>query len=111
MEPYIKKNTELRKESKNALEKCFFKLMNNNFFGKTIENIRKRVNVKLVNDKEEVFKLAAKPNFDSVKIFSQKLVAFHMKKTLFYFNKILYVALSILDLLTITCLRLITIII
>lgn len=34
MEPYVKKNTELRKESKNALEKCFFKLMNNNFLEK-----------------------------------------------------------------------------
>lgn len=89
----------------------FFQVNEQQFFGKTIENIRKRVNVKLVNNKEEVFKLAAKPNFDSVKIFSQKLVAFHMKKTLFYFNKTLYVALSILDLLTITCLRLITIII
>ena len=34
MEPYIKKNTELRKESKSAFEKCFFKLMNNSFLEK-----------------------------------------------------------------------------
>ena len=47
MEPYIRKNTDLRKDAKNAFEKDFFKLMNNSVFGKTIENIRKRQSVEI----------------------------------------------------------------
>ena len=48
MEPYIRKNTELRKTAANSFEKDFFKLMNNSVFGKTIENIRKRQNIILI---------------------------------------------------------------
>ena len=64
MEPYITKNTELRKTASNSFEKDFFKLMNNSVFGKTIENIRKRQNVILVDDKQKAVKLASKPNFE-----------------------------------------------
>ena len=56
MEPYIRKNTELRKKAQNAFEKDFFKLMNNSVFGKTIENIRKRQNVVLVDDRKKALK-------------------------------------------------------
>ena len=63
MEPYIRKNTDLRKDAKNAFEKDFFKLMNNSVFGKTIENIRKRQNVILVDDRKLANKLSSKPNF------------------------------------------------
>ena len=80
MEPYIRKNTDLRKEAKNAFEKDFFKLMNNSVFGKTIENIRKRQNVILVDDRKKALKLTSKPNFDRVTIFDEHLVAVHMKK-------------------------------
>ena len=52
MEPYIRKNTDLRKLATSSFEKDFFKLMNNSVFGKTIENIRKRQNVNLVNNKD-----------------------------------------------------------
>ena len=98
MEPYIRKNTDLRKSASNAFEKDFFKLMNNSVFGKTIENIRKRQNVILVDNRKLALKLSSKPNFERVKIFDENLAAFHMKKTEVYFNKPTYVGQAILDL-------------
>ena len=64
MKPYIAKNTELRKSASNSFEKDFFKLMKNSVFGKTIENIRKRQNMFLLDNKKQAFKLSSKPNFD-----------------------------------------------
>ena len=57
MKPYINKNTELRKTAANSFEKDFFKLVNISVFGKTIENIRKRQNIILVDDREKASKL------------------------------------------------------
>ena len=98
MEPYIRKNTELRKCASNNFEKDFFKLMNNSVFGKTIENIRKRQNIHLVDDRKKALKLSSRPNFDRCTIFDRNLIAIHMKKTEVYFNKPVYVGQSILDL-------------
>ena len=98
MEPYIRKNTELRKAADNSFEKDFFKLMNNSVFGKTIENIRKRQNIKLVDNRKTALKLSKKPNFERVTIFDKNLIAAHMKKTEVYFNKPVYVGQAILDL-------------
>ena len=98
MKPYIEKNTKLRAEAKNNFEKDFYKLMNNSVFGKTMENIRNRVNVKLVNTEEKLRKLVSKPNFKSCKIFSENLVSVHMKKTSLTINKPVYLGMCILDL-------------
>ena len=98
LKPYIDKNTNLRAQAKNDFEKDFFKLMNNSVFGKTMENIRNRVNVKLVNTGEQFKKLTAKPNYDSRKIFNENLVSVHMKKTSLTMNKPVYLGMSILDL-------------
>ena len=98
MEPYIRKNTELRKCAANSFEKDFFKLMNNSVFGKTIENIRKRQNIILVDERAKALKLSSRPNFDRATIFDPNLVAIHMKKTEVYFNKPIYVGQAILDL-------------
>ena len=98
MEPYIRKNTELRKTAANSFEKDFFKLMNNSVFGKTIENIRKRQNIVLVDNRKTALKLSKRPNFERVTIFDKNLIAAHMKKTEIYFNKPMYVGQAILDL-------------
>ncbi|CAH3140184.1 unnamed protein product, partial [Porites lobata] len=98
MEPYIRKNTELRKTAANSFEKDFFKLMNNSVFGKTIENIRKRQNIVLVDNRKIAAKLISRPNFDRATIFDKNFIAVHMKKTEVYFNKPVYVGQAILDL-------------
>ena len=98
MKSYIDMNTNLRAQAKNSFEKDFFKLMNNSVFGKTMENIRNRVNIKLVNSEEKLRKLAAKPNFDGYKKLDENLITVHMKKTSLCMNKPVYLGMSILDL-------------
>ena len=63
-----------------------------------MENIRNRVDIKLVNDEKQAEKLSAKPNFDHCNIFSEELVAIHMKKTRLVFGKPVYLGMCILDL-------------
>ena len=98
LKKYIDLNTGLRTKARNEFEKDFFKLMNNSVFGKTMENIRNRVDIKLVNDKNKAERLAAKPNFKHCNIFSEDLTAIHMKKTFLTFNKPVYLGMCILDL-------------
>ena len=100
-EEYINLNTKLRIETKrsgNNFEVYFFKLMNNSVFGKTLENIRNRVDIRLISSDKVSQKLAAKPNFDRCTIFDENFIAVHMKKTKLYFNKQVYFGISILDL-------------
>ena len=84
LKSYIDMNTNLRAEAKNEFEKDFFKLMNNSVFGNTMENIRKHVNIKLVNNEKQAKKLAAKPNFERCKIFDENLIAIHMKRPVLF---------------------------
>ena len=98
LKPYIDMNTNLRAQAKNNFDKDFFKLMNNSVFGKTMENIRNRVNIKLTTTGEQFKKLTAKPNYESRKIFNENLVSVHMKKTSLTMNKPVYLGMSILDL-------------
>ena len=98
LKPYIDMNTKLRAKAKNNFEKDFFKLMNNSVFGKTMENIRNRVDVKLVNTQEKLRKLVAKPNYKNQNIFSENLVSVHMKKVKLTMNKPVYLGMCILDL-------------
>ena len=98
LKQYIDFNTEKRKSAKNDFEKDFFKLMNNSVFGKTMENIRKRVDVRLVTDENKLLKLASKPTYVSSKIFNENLVAVHKIKETLTLNRPAYVGMCILDL-------------
>ena len=98
LKTYIDFNTEKRKNARNEFEKDFFKLMNNSVFGKTMENLRKRVNVKLVNTEKQLEKLSASPLFDYFRIFNEDLIAVNMKKPSLYLNRPIYVGFCILDL-------------
>ena len=95
--PYIALNTNLRTKAKNNFEKDFFKLMNNSVFGKTMENIRNRKDIKLVTSKKSALKLITKPNFKHRTIFTENLISVHMGKTKLIFNKPVYVGMCILD--------------
>ena len=98
LKQYIDFNTEKKKNAKNAFEKDFFKLMNNSVFGKTMENIRKRVDVRLVTDEKKLMKLTSKPTYVSSKIFNENLVAVHKIKETLTLNRPAYVGMCILDL-------------
>ena len=73
-------NTRLRKEAKNDFKKDFFKLMNNSVFRKTMENVRKERDVKLVTTNEKRNKLVSEPNYHTTKRFSENLLVIEMKK-------------------------------
>ena len=71
--------------------------MNNSVFGKTLENIRNRVDIRLISTNKVAQKLAAKPNYDCCMIFDENLIVVHMKNTKLCFNNPVYLGMSILD--------------
>ena len=97
MKKYIDFNTRMRKQATSDFEKDFFKLMVNSVFGKTMENLRNRMNVELVNTPERIKKLCAKPAFKTFKIFNEDLTAVHMAKTKLVLNRPSYVGFVVLD--------------
>ena len=86
-------NTELRK----AAKKDLFKLMNNSVFGKTMENIRKHRDIKLVTANKKRSKLVSEPNYHTINLISEDLSIIDMKKTKVKMNKPIYLGLSILE--------------
>ena len=66
-------NTELRKAAKHNFEKDLFKLMNNSVFRKTIENIRKHRDIKLVTTDKKGSKLVTEPNYHTINLLSEDL--------------------------------------
>ena len=89
-------NTDLRKKAKNEFEK--YLLMNNEVFGKTMENMRKNRDIKLVTTERRKNYLVSETNYRTTKLFTENLLAIERKKTQILMNKPVYLGLSILEL-------------
>ena len=98
LKPYIEFNTRLRTAAKNDFEKDFFKLMNNSVFGKTMENVRKHKNIKLVCSERKRKLYASKANYRKPIRFSDTLLAMDMRRVKVEMNKPVYLGLCVLDL-------------
>ena len=102
LKKYIDFNTDLQTKATNEFEKDFFKLMNNAVFGKTMENVRKHRNIKLVRTDYKRNKLVSEPNYHTMKLISENLAIIEMRKVKVKMNKPTYLGLSILELSKIT---------
>ena len=91
-------NTELKKTAKKDFENDFFKLMNNSDFGITMENVRKKRDIKLVTKEKRKNYLVSQPNYHSTRFFSGNLLAIEMRQTKIFMNKPVYLGLLILEL-------------
>ena len=90
-------NPKLRAEAENDYEEDIFKSMNNSVFGKTMKNVRKHRDIKLVTTDKRINQLASEPNYHTTKWFSENLLAKEIKKIKVEMNKPLYLGLSILE--------------
>ena len=98
MKKYIGFNTEKRKNATNDFEKDFLKLMISSVYGKTMENLRKRVNVRLVNNEKDFLKYTSRPSYVTHKLFDKDCAAIHEIKPVLMLHKPIYVGFTVLDL-------------
>ena len=90
-------STKLRKKAKNEFQKDFFELINISVFEKTMENVGKSRDIKLITSNKRRKRLVSEPNYHSHKKFSKYLMAIEMEKTNVKMNKPIYLGMSILD--------------
>ena len=98
LKSYTDFNTKKKQESTDEFNESLYKLLNNCIYGKSIESIRKRINVKLVNDKRKYLKIVHKPNFIAQEIFDKNFVPVLFSKKVSTLNKPIYVRFCILEL-------------
>ena len=97
MKRYIDFNTQERKEATNDADKNLVKLLNNAVYGKTMENLRKRIKIRIVKNQKDIVKHISKPSYVSLKIFDKNLVAIHEKKICLTLNKPIYIGFTVLE--------------
>ena len=97
MKPYNEMITKLSTEAKNDFERDFFKLMNNAVFGKTMENVKKHRDIKLVTTDKRRNQLVSEPNYHTAKYFSEDLLAIETKKIKVKMNKPVYLGFPLLE--------------
>lgn len=97
LKPYIDFNSTMRSQATNNFDKDFYKYKNNSVFGKTMEDVRKRINYKLVTDEEKLIKLISSPFFNTRDIITEDIVGVHMFKPKVQLNKPIFVGQSVLD--------------
>ena len=98
MKKYIDFNTEKRKNETNGFDKYFFKLNINSVYGKTMGNLRKRINIRFVNNKKDFLKYTSKPTYVTHKLFNKNFAAIHEIKPVLMLSKPIYVWFTVLDL-------------
>lgn len=104
LEPYITLNTNHRKSATTEFEKNFFKLMNNAVYGKTMENVEKRRDIRLVTrynnrpNSEGYRALIAKPNFSGIEVFDNNLYGVELNKLEIHHDKPIYIGVTVLEL-------------
>ena len=91
-------NTEKRKNVGNNFEKNYFKLMITSVYGKTMENLRKRINVRLINNEKDFLKNTSRPTYITHKIFDTTYAAIHEIKPVLRLSKPIYVGFTVLEL-------------
>ena len=97
MKSYINFNTQKRKESTNESDKNHFKLMNNAVYGKTMENMRKRVKIRVVKNSQDFITYTSRPTPVNWKVFENNLAAIHEKKISLTLSKPIYVGFTVLE--------------
>ena len=97
MKRYIDFNTEKRKNAANDFEKDFFELMINSVYWETMENLKKRVNIRLVNNEKGFLKYTSRPTYVAHKLFGKDYAAIPEIKPVLVLNKPIYVGFTVSD--------------
>ena len=97
MKPNIDLNTQKRAISNKEADENFFKLMNNSVYGKTMENLRKRIKIRVVKNSQDFIKYTSRPTFVNWEVFKNNLAAIHEKKICLTLNKPIYIGFTVLE--------------